>query len=143
MARPVARPVRGGRRSRNISVHQVRTSLDIVGTQYARHAMVGRKAEVKALGTVLDQVGFGRSAILLLEGEAGIGKTTLLEHALDIAQQRGMQVVSGHAEELERNRPFGLLTTAFGCRASAPDPRRAAIATMMVAPGSWSPQPSP
>jgi DNA-binding CsgD family transcriptional regulator len=113
----------------------MRISLDIVGTQNARQQLVGRTAEVKALGTVLDQVAFGRSAILLLEGEAGIGKTRLLEYALDVARQRGIQVVSGRAQELERNRPFGLLSSAFGCRASAADPRRAAIATMMVVPG--------
>src|SRR5262249_5068286 len=34
--------------------------------------------------------------------EAGIGKTRLLEHALQDARERGMQVVSGRTEELER-----------------------------------------
>src|SRR5215471_2891122 len=51
----------------------------------------------------------------LLAGEAGIGKTRLLAEVLEDARGRGMQVAGGRAEELERTRPFGVLTAALGC----------------------------
>ena len=38
----------------------------------------GRDDELRALDAVLDRVVSGRSTVLLLEGEAGIGKSRLL-----------------------------------------------------------------
>jgi len=73
---------------------------------------------------------------VLVEGEAGIGKTRLLAQVLEDARGRGMQVAAGRAEELERTRPFGLLAAAFGCARSAADPRRAAIAWLLAAPAA-------
>jgi predicted ATPase len=81
---------------------------------------------------VLDRVAAGRPALVLIEGEAGIGKTRLLDHALADARSRGMQVARGRAEELEQTRPFGLVAAAFGCERSAADPRRAAIADLLA-----------
>jgi predicted ATPase len=68
----------------------------------------------------------GRRAVVLIEGEAGIGKTRLLDAALEDARRRGMQVAAGCAEELARTRPFGLVAGAFGCARSSRDPQRAA-----------------
>jgi hypothetical protein len=68
---------------------------------------------------------------VLIEGEAGIGKTRLLDAALEDARRRGMQVAAGRAEELEGMRPFGLMTGVFGCTRSATDPRRAAIGELL------------
>src|SRR5215469_14886755 len=65
----------------------------------------GREAEARVLSEVLDRVAAGRLAVALIEGEAGIGKTRLLEDVLENARARGMLVASGRAEELERNRP--------------------------------------
>jgi len=61
----------------------------------------GREAETAVLSEALDQVESGRRAVVLIEGEAGIGKTRLLEAALEDARGRGMQVAAGRAEELE------------------------------------------
>jgi len=76
----------------------------------------------------------GGPAIVLVEGEAGIGKTRLLDQALADAAARGMQVAGGRAEELEQARPFGLLAGAFACVPGSADPRRAAIAGLLSAP---------
>jgi DNA-binding CsgD family transcriptional regulator len=92
----------------------------------------GRGPEVEILGEVLDRVSAGRPALALIEGEAGIGKTRLLDGALEDARVRGMQVAWGRAEELEQNRPFGLVAAAFGCERSSADPRRAAIAELLA-----------
>jgi DNA-binding CsgD family transcriptional regulator len=89
---------------------------------------------VEALAEVLDRVAAGQPAMVLIEGEAGIGKTRLLRRALDDATRRGMQVADGRAEELEQNRPFGLVAAVFGCDRSAADPRRAAIADLLTTP---------
>src|SRR4029450_8576382 len=97
---------------------------------------LGREAETRALVETLDQVVSGASAIVLIEGEAGIGKTRLLQDALQDARARGMQVVAGPAGELERTRPFGLLTAAFGCGPTSPDPRRVAISALLATHGS-------
>ena len=66
------------------------------------------------IGEALDRVASGRPAVVLIEGEAGIGKSRLLDEALEGARRRGMQVTAGRAEELERTRPFGLWPTPSG-----------------------------
>ena len=92
----------------------------------------GREVELAALGVTLDRAATGRLAIVIVEGEAGIGKTRLLAEALQDARVRGFQVAAGRAHELERTRPFGLLADALGCDRSAADPRRAAIAALLA-----------
>jgi hypothetical protein len=96
----------------------------------------GRETEIGVLGEALDRVAAGGPAVVLVEGEAGIGKTRLLAQVLQDAAGRGMQVAAGRAEELERTRPFGLLAAALGCARSSPDPRRAAIAGLLAAQGT-------
>jgi DNA-binding CsgD family transcriptional regulator/tetratricopeptide (TPR) repeat protein len=95
----------------------------------------GRAAEIALLGEALDRAASGQPAVVLIEGEAGIGKTRLLAEALADARGRGMQVAAGRAEELEQSRPFGLVASAFECARSSPDPRRAAIAGLLAAGG--------
>src|ERR1700729_644409 len=95
----------------------------------------GRAAEIAVLGDAVDRVVSGRPAVVLIEGEAGIGKTRLLAGVLEDARGRGMQVAAGRAEELEQTRPFGLVAAAFGGVRSSPDPRRAAIAALLATRG--------
>ena len=96
----------------------------------------GREAEIGVLGEALGRVASGGPAIVLIEGEAGIGKTCLLARVLQDARGRGMQVAAGRAEELERTRPFGVLAAALRCARSSPDPRRVAIAGLLAARGA-------
>ncbi len=96
----------------------------------------GREAEVAVLGEAVDRVAAGGPAVVLVEGEAGIGKSRLLAAVLADAAGRGMRVAAGRAEELERTRPFGVLAEAFGCTRSSPDPRRVAIAGLVAGPGA-------
>jgi predicted ATPase len=95
-----------------------------------------RETELAVLSRAVEDVARGRPAIVLLEGEAGIGKTRLLDEALELARHRGMLVAAGQAAELTRARPFRLVTAAFGCTQAARDPRRAAIAALLAARGA-------
>jgi hypothetical protein len=45
----------------------------------------GRRDELAVLDGLLDEARGGRSGVLVLRGEAGIGKTALLEHAIESA----------------------------------------------------------
>jgi predicted ATPase len=112
-----------------------RSSIDLMGIPASAPRLRGRETETGILREALDRVARGGQAIVLVEGEAGIGKTRLLEEALADAAGRGMQVAAGRADELELARPFGLLAGAFGCVPGSADPRRAAIAGLLSAPG--------
>ena len=107
----------------------------VMGALATGPRICGREAEIGALGEALGRVAAGGSAVVLVEGEAGIGKTRLLGQALADARDRGMQVAAGRAEELESSRPFGVLAAAFGCARSAADRRRAAIAGLLAGRG--------
>jgi DNA-binding CsgD family transcriptional regulator len=96
----------------------------------------GRTAEVAILDDALDRIESGRSVVVLIEGEAGIGKTRLLDKAMRDARARGMLVASGRAGEMEQSRPFGLVAGAFECARSSPDPRRAAIGELLATEGA-------
>src|SRR5262249_9387619 len=95
----------------------------------------GRDAEIRVLREALDRLTAGRPAIVLIEGEAGIGKTRLLECAVEDARGRGMQVATGRAEELEQTRPFGVVAAAFECTLSSFDPRPGATSRPLASRG--------
>src|SRR5215216_1438500 len=92
----------------------------------------GRTVELRTLADALGRAAGGRPAIVVVEGEAGIGKSRLLAEALEDARSQGLEVVAGRGQDLERNRPFGLPADGFGCTRSSPDPRRAAIAALLA-----------
>ena len=63
--------------------------------------VVGRDEELSFLRTFLDRP-LGGPAALVLEGEAGIGKSTLWRAAVEAAQARGFRVLSSRPTEAEQ-----------------------------------------
>lgn len=100
----------------------------------------GRDDELDLLRDRLERVERGAMVPVVLEGEAGIGKSALLAAALDEARDRGFGVWSGQAQELESARPFGVWTAALRCTPDADDPARARIARLLAPP--TRPEPS-
>jgi DNA-binding CsgD family transcriptional regulator len=66
-----------------------------------RSRLCGRRRECDALERLLAGVHAGRSGVLVLRGEAGIGKTALLEHAVDTASGVRVARVTGVESEME------------------------------------------
>lgn len=75
--------------------------------------MVGREEEMATLGALLDGASSGRGGFACIEGVAGIGKTTIVQAAVDAALVRNFVSFRGAATELERGTPFGPLVDAF------------------------------
>src|ERR1700722_5243936 len=61
----------------------------------------GRADECAVLGRLLDGARAGRSAALVLDGEAGVGKTTLLEYAIGSASDLRVLRAVGVESEME------------------------------------------
>src|SRR5438132_12482743 len=67
----------------------------------------GRRAEREALDRVFAAVRTGRSQVLVLRGEPGIGKTALLEYAVD--QAADFRIVRAAGVESEMELPYAAL----------------------------------
>ena len=63
--------------------------------------VLGRDDEVSSLHAFLDRPGDGGMAGLVLEGEAGIGKSTLWLAGVEAARERGLRVLSSRPAEVE------------------------------------------
>ncbi|MGH9024656.1 MAG: ATP-binding protein, partial [Acidimicrobiia bacterium] len=70
--------------------------------------LVGRSAELATLTAAADAVAAGTGSVVHLVGEAGIGKTTLLNAARSELDRRDIGVRSGTADETDRRRPLVL-----------------------------------
>jgi DNA-binding CsgD family transcriptional regulator len=67
---------------------------------FTSRAFIGRAAELGQLEAALEQAGQGRPQLVLVAGDAGMGKTRLLLEFADRAQQRGWRVLVGGCVEL-------------------------------------------
>jgi DNA-binding CsgD family transcriptional regulator len=74
--------------------------------------MVGRDEELSSLYAVLDRTAVGPAA-LVLEGEAGIGKSTLWRAGVDAARARGLRVLLSQPAEVERGLAYAGLGDLF------------------------------
>jgi DNA-binding CsgD family transcriptional regulator len=80
--------------------------------------VLGRDDELRSLHAFLDRPATGGLAALVLEGEAGIGKSTLWLAGVEAARQRGLRVFSSRPAEVELGVAFAglgdLLEEALG-----------------------------
>lgn len=95
--------------------------------------LVGRHAERQVLDQLLVEARSGRSASLVLAGEAGIGKTALLDHARSGAAASGFRVEDAVGVQSETQFAFGALHQL--CRplldhlGALPEPQQDAVRT--------------
>ena len=75
--------------------------------------LVGREAPLALLGTLRAQAREGAGQVLLLEGEAGIGKSAILDACAAQGDRDGVVVLRGHGDELGATRPFAPLLDAL------------------------------
>ena len=87
-------------------------------------SLLERQAELDALGTAVERAGTGRGSAILVLGEAGIGKTSLV-HAFLAAAAGRARVLAGACEDLLTPRALGPLRDA--ARSAADGPLAAAL----------------
>ncbi|MFC9325102.1 AAA family ATPase [Kitasatospora sp. NPDC057015] len=92
--------------------------------------LYGRGVEQAAIGRLLDEARAGRSGVLVLRGEPGIGKTALLEHAASAAGPE-FRVIRATGVEYEAELPFAglslLLAPGLDRLPALPAPQRRAL----------------
>ena len=104
--------------------------------------LIGRADEWARITALLEAARSGRSGALVLRGEAGIGKTALLDDAADI---KGFRVLRARGIETEGEISYSGLHDLLGpimeMRGRLPGPQAAALATALsLAPGG-APEP--
>jgi DNA-binding CsgD family transcriptional regulator len=92
---------------------------------------VGRRAELAVLRTALETLDRGQGAIVWVEGEPGIGKSSLVTEALAVAGKPALEVGWGGADQLSGRLPLRVMQDCLQVRSSSPDPRRARAAGLM------------
>ncbi|MDI9883716.1 AAA family ATPase [Streptomyces sp. HNM0645] len=101
----------------------------------------GRESEQGLLNGLMDDARAGLSGALVLRGDAGMGKTALLDHA--VASASGMRVTRVAGIEAEQELGFAavhrVLLPFLGRRADLPEPQRAALETAFGMVGGPAP----
>lgn len=79
----------------------------------ATSALLERDAELATIESLLDAARAGRGQILTIEGEAGAGKTSLLNAAGRLSAASEMRVLRARGGEYERDFPYGVVRQLF------------------------------
>jgi DNA-binding CsgD family transcriptional regulator len=90
-------------------------------------ALVGRDCELATLARLVKETAAGRGGSVLVEGEPGIGKSSLVREVLTEAADVGCQVFWGVGDELSQALPLLPLIEALGVRQPSVNPRRNTI----------------
>ncbi len=105
------------------------TTID--GVMTSAQSTVGRDSELASIGAFLDAAG-GHATALLIEGEAGIGKSWLWRETVRAADGRGYRVLACQPTESEAGIGFAGLIDLLGSwvdetAAELPEPQRRAL----------------
>jgi DNA-binding CsgD family transcriptional regulator len=92
---------------------------------------VGRGHELAVLGAAADALGRGEGTVVWVEGEPGIGKSSLVAEALAEVSQPGWDVGWGEADQLTTRLPLRVMQECLQVRSSSTDPRRTRAASLL------------
>jgi DNA-binding CsgD family transcriptional regulator len=86
---------------------------------------VGRRPELEAFRAATDALGRGEGGVIWVEGEPGIGKSSLVAEALATAGNLGWDIGWGTAGQLRERLPLRVMLDCLQVRPNSSDPRRA------------------
>ena len=92
---------------------------------------VNRSQELATLRAGVETLRQGGGMAVWVEGEPGIGKSSLVAEALAPASELGWDIGWGIADELTERLPLGVILNCLQVRVSSPDPRRARAARLL------------
>ena len=109
--------------------------------------IVGRTQELERLSSLLDAAPTG-PAILVLEGEQGIGKSTLWTACLELAREREMRVLASRPAGSDAGLSFLALgdlvgTELDGSSVALPEPQRRALDVALLRTAAAGREPNP
>jgi len=106
----------------------------LTGSASPQHVLVGREHVLRRVTTLLDEARRGRSGTLVLAGDAGLGKTALLEEGRRLATD--MRVLEATGVESEAELPFAslheLLRPVLDRLSAIPAPQARALAAALA-----------
>jgi DNA-binding CsgD family transcriptional regulator len=92
---------------------------------------VDRSQELATLRAGVEALRRGEGAAVWIEGEPGIGKSSLVVEALAGASELGWDIGWGLADQLTERLPLSVIQDCLQVRPSSPDPRRAHAASLL------------
>jgi DNA-binding CsgD family transcriptional regulator len=92
---------------------------------------VDRSQELATLRAGVEALRHGEGAAVWVEGEPGIGKSSLVVEALAGASELGWDIGWGIADQLAERLPLSVIQDCLQVRLSSPDPRRAQAASLL------------
>lgn len=92
---------------------------------------VDRSQELATLHAGIEALRHGGGAAVWVEGEPGIGKSSLVVEALAGTSELGWDIGWGIADQLTERLPLSVMQDCLQVRPSSPDPRRAHAAGLL------------
>src|SRR5271156_2907251 len=92
---------------------------------------VGRGPELATLRAGVEALRRDEGAVVWVEGEPGIGKSSLVVEALAGASELGWDIGWGFADQLTERMPLSVMQDCLQVRPGSPDPRRAHAAGLL------------
>jgi DNA-binding CsgD family transcriptional regulator len=103
--------------------------------------IIGRADLLAALASLVEQAARGVGQVVIVSGEQGIGKTTLLRHASAASTAAGLRPLIAHGDVVSQAAPYAQWVTLLEA-AAAPDVTSGAIARLRTEHGAadsgWS-----
>jgi predicted ATP-dependent serine protease len=91
---------------------------------------VGRTRELAVLSTAVEDLRAGAGSVVWIEGEPGIGKSSLVAEAM-AANDPGSDISWAMADQLTERLPLRVMLDCLQVRPGSPDPRRAHAADLL------------
>jgi DNA-binding NarL/FixJ family response regulator len=83
--------------------------------------LLERSGELDRVRELIEGAATGRGSVMVIEGPAGIGKTSVLEASAELAQRAGLEVLRARAGQLEHDLSWNLVRQLFERVALAED----------------------
>ncbi len=100
--------------------------------------LLERAAELVCLHELVAEASAGRGRLVVVEGAAGAGKSTLVAAACTLAASEGARVLTASGSELEREFAFGAIRQLFEpVLATLPASQRERLLAGAAAPAAW------
>ena len=77
--------------------------------------LLERDGELGLVAALVARVRGGEGAVLVVEGQAGVGKTELLRAAEEVGEAEGLRVLRARGSELDRAFAFGVVRQLLEC----------------------------